>query len=115
MEVIPADALILLDEKDESIAQVHRREDDTPWGEHSRGRMAELGGSAWLAAVCAQLLEVAANWPSAVVVRSQFGAVEPTYAGWRGQWPSAPTTTSPEVPACGDAEEGSVRSVVLSR
>jgi hypothetical protein len=27
-----------------------------------------------------QLLEVAANRPSAVVVRSQFGAVEPTYA-----------------------------------
>ena len=80
MEVIPADALILLDEKDESIARFHRREDDTPWGEHSRGRMAELGGSAWLAAVYAQLLEVAANRPSAVVVRSQFGAVEPTYA-----------------------------------
>ncbi len=41
MEVIPADALILLDEKDESMARFHRREDDTPWGEHSRGRVAE--------------------------------------------------------------------------
>jgi hypothetical protein len=40
--------------------------------------VAELGGSEWLGAVYEQLLEVAANRPSTVVVRSQLGGVEPT-------------------------------------
>ena len=72
--------IVLLGGKAESIARFVRRKDDSAWGEHNR-RLVELqGGSAMLAAMYDQLMDIVELRPSAVVVRSEPDAVEDTYA-----------------------------------
>ena len=72
--------VVLLDERTEAISRFDRRRDDSPWGVHNREVVARGGGSAMLAAMYDQLLEVLRSRPSAVVVRSEPGQVESTYA-----------------------------------
>jgi hypothetical protein len=71
--------VVLLDEKAGSIARFHARRDDTPWGVHVREQVAGMGGTRALATMYDRLLDVLEQRPSAVVVRSEPGAVERTY------------------------------------
>ena len=71
--------IVLLDDKAQSIRRFHRRQDDSPWGVHNRALVARHGGSAMLAAMYDQLLEVVGLRTSAVVIRSELDAVERTY------------------------------------
>ncbi len=71
---------ILLDDKDESVARFHRRPDLTAWDQHNRHIVAAQGGTAFLASMYDSLIEVARLRCSAVVIRSQAGAIEETYA-----------------------------------
>lgn len=72
--------VVLLHEKSESIARFDRRQDDSAWAEHNRRLVALQGGSAMLASMYDQLLKVVQLRPRAVVVRSEPGRVEDTYA-----------------------------------
>lgn len=72
--------IVLLDDKAPSIWRFQRRQDDSPWGVHNRELVAQHGGSAMLAAMYDQLMDVVALRPSAVVIRSELDAVENTYA-----------------------------------
>lgn len=72
--------VVLLNEKAEALDRFDRREDDSPWGRHNRRLVEQLGGSAMLARLYDQLLMVMEARPSALVVRSDPGAVEETYA-----------------------------------
>jgi len=49
-------------------------------GVHNRALVAQHEGSSMLAAMYDQLLEVLMLRPSAIVIRSELGAVEDTYA-----------------------------------
>ena len=72
--------VILVDEQDASIERFHGRQDDSPWGQHNRERVAQRGGAEWLSDLYQQLEVVAAHRPSALMVRSESGAIEGTYA-----------------------------------
>ena len=72
--------VILVDEQDASIERFHGRQDDSPWSQHNRERVAQRGGAEWLSDLYQQLEVVAAHRPSALVVRSESGAIEETYA-----------------------------------
>jgi predicted kinase len=72
--------VILLCDKAESIARFDHRRDDSPWGKHNRRLVALQGGSAMLASMYDQLLEILQLRPSAAVVHSKPEAVENTYA-----------------------------------
>lgn len=72
--------VVLLAEKTESIARFDRRTDDSEWGERNRRLVALHGGPLMLASMYDRLLEILQLRPSAVVVRSEFDAVENTYA-----------------------------------
>jgi predicted kinase len=71
---------ILLDAKEESIARFDRRQDRTSWDEHNRRVVSLHGGPTMLATMYDQLLEIARLRRSAVIIRSEVGAIEETYA-----------------------------------
>jgi hypothetical protein len=72
--------VVLIDDKEESVARFDRRVDDSAWGRHNRRVVAEQGGPAFLAEMYDRLLDIVERRPAAVVVRSRQGAVEETYA-----------------------------------
>lgn len=72
--------VVLLDAKDASIERFHRREDHSAWGVHNRQLVADQGGSEFLAQMYDQLVDVLDHRPAAVVVPSELGDVEQTYA-----------------------------------
>lgn len=72
--------VVLLDTLEESVARFDRREDRSEWDRHNRRTVALGGGPTMLARMYDELLEVARRRPSAVVVRSEPGAIEETYA-----------------------------------
>jgi hypothetical protein len=71
---------ILLDTKEESIARFDRRKDRTSWDRHNRRVVSLHGGPTMLASMYDQLLEIARLRRSAVIIRSEAGAIEETYA-----------------------------------
>jgi 2-phosphoglycerate kinase len=71
---------ILLDSKEESVGRFGRRENSTQWDQHSHEFVANNGGPTMLTRMYDELLETARQRPSAVVIRSEHGAVEETYA-----------------------------------
>ena len=71
---------ILFDTKEGSIARFDRRRDRTLWGQHNRRAVSLLGGPTMLASMYDQLLEIGRQRRSAVVIRSEVGAIEDTYA-----------------------------------
>ena len=72
--------IVLLAERTESIARFDRRVDDSAWGEHNRRIVALQGGPVFLAAMYDRLLDIVQLRPSAVIVLSEPGAIESTYA-----------------------------------
>lgn len=72
--------VVLLHGKAESVARFGRRRDDSPWGAHNRRLVEARGGPVLLAALYDRLVEVLELRPSVVVVRSEPGAVDDTYA-----------------------------------
>ncbi len=72
--------VVLLDTREASVARFDAREDRTEWDAHNRRTVADLGGARLLGQMYDGLLEVARARPSAVVVRSEAGSVEGTYA-----------------------------------
>ena len=72
--------VVLLDEKAATIARFDAREDDSAWGQHNRRAVAAQGGPAFLAAMYDRLMEVVPLRRRAVVVRTEPGSVETTYA-----------------------------------
>ena len=72
--------VVLMDERPAAIARFEHRRDDTPWNQHNRRVVADLGGDAFLGGMYDALLEVLGSRPAAVVVRSVPDAVEETYA-----------------------------------
>lgn len=72
--------VVLLDDRAQSISRFHGRQDDSAWGVHNRDLVARHGGSAMLAAMYDQLMEVLAQQPPTAVVRSELDSVENTYA-----------------------------------
>lgn len=72
--------VVLLDEREAALARFADRTDDSAWNRHNRIVVAALGGDAFLGQMYDALLEVLAQRPSAVVLRSAPGAVEETYA-----------------------------------
>jgi hypothetical protein len=72
--------VVLLDTLEESVARFDRREDRTEWDRHNRRTVALGGGPTMLARMYDELLEAARLRPAAVVVRSEPGAIEETYA-----------------------------------
>ena len=72
--------VVLLDDRAAAIARFDQRRDDSPWNQHNRRVVEELGGDAFLAEMYDRLLEVLQSRPDAVRVRSTPDAVEETYA-----------------------------------
>jgi AAA domain len=72
--------VVLLDEKVASIDRFDSREDTSDWSRHNRRAVTAQGGAVFLAAMYDRLLEVLRRRPAAVVVHSEPGAVEATYA-----------------------------------
>ncbi len=72
--------VVLLDDRAAAVARFDARRDDTPWNQHNRRVVADLGGDAFLEGMYDRLLEVLESRPTAVRVRSVPGAVEETYA-----------------------------------
>jgi hypothetical protein len=72
--------VVLLDGKAASIARFGSHEDDDVWARHNRRVVASQGGPVFLAAMYERLMEFLRLRPDAVVVRSEPGAVEATYA-----------------------------------
>ncbi len=71
---------ILLDSKEESVGRFGRRENRTEWDQQSADFVADSGGATMLNRMYDELLEVARQRPAAVVIRSEPGAVDETYA-----------------------------------
>ena len=72
--------VVLLDDRAAAIARFDERRDDTPWNQHNRRVVADLGGDAFLGEMYDRLLAVVEARPTAVVVRSVPDRVEETYA-----------------------------------
>ena len=72
--------VVLLDERAAAVARFDQRRDDTPWNQHNRRVVADLGGNVFLEAMYDRLVEIVQARPSAVVVRSVPDEVEQTYA-----------------------------------
>lgn len=72
--------VVLLDDRVTSLDRFDRREDDSAWGRHNRQLVADQGGPQFLEEMYDRLLEVVEQRPRAVVLRSEYGAVERTYA-----------------------------------
>jgi len=76
--------VVLLDDRAAAVARFDARTDDDAWNQHNREVVAALGGATFLGAMYDRLLEVLASRPSAVVLRSEPGAVEATYEALAG-------------------------------
>jgi hypothetical protein len=72
--------IVLLADREASIGRFLVREDDSEWAAHSRREVALGGGPAMLAAMYDRLLDVVGSRPSAVLIHSETGAVDETYA-----------------------------------
>lgn len=72
--------IVLLDEKATAIARFDTRRDDSAWGQHNRRAVAGQGGPVFLAAMYDQLMDVVPLRTRAVVVRTEPGSIETTYA-----------------------------------
>ena len=72
--------VVLLDDRAAALARFDARTDDTVWNRHNRLVVEALGGATFLGTLYDALLEVLAQRPSAIVLRSVPGAVEETYA-----------------------------------
>ena len=72
--------VVLLDERDAALARFEERTDDSAWNRHNREVVASLGGEDFLGSMYDRLLDVLAERPGALVLRSTAGAVEETYA-----------------------------------
>jgi hypothetical protein len=72
--------IVLLAEKHESLDRFRRREDLTEWDAHNRALVRRLGGATFLAEMYDRLQEVLAARPSSVIVQSEPGMIEGTYA-----------------------------------
>lgn len=72
--------VVLLDDREAALARFEERTDESAWNRHNREVVAALGGANFLGSMYDRLLEVLAQRPAAVVVRSVGGAVEETYA-----------------------------------
>jgi predicted kinase len=72
--------VVLLDDRDAALARFEARTDDSAWNRHNREVGAALGGADCLGAMYDRLLEVLAQRPGSIVLRSTAGAVEETYA-----------------------------------
>ena len=72
--------VVLLDEKVASMDRFDTREATSAWDRHNRRAVRAQGGAVFLATMYDRLLEVLRRRPAAVVVRSERGAVEATYA-----------------------------------
>lgn len=72
--------VVLLQGRAESIARHEDRADDSEWGRFNREVVAAHGGPDFLAEMYDRLLDTVARRPSAVVVASEPGQVEATYA-----------------------------------
>ncbi len=82
--------VVLLDDRAAAIARFDQRREPTPWNEHNRRVVASLGGSQFLGDMYDRLLAVVQQRPSAVVVRSEPGAIEETYAALVGALEAPP-------------------------
>lgn len=71
---------VLLDGKAESVARFDRRPGSTEWDRHNRRVVSLQGGPAMLAGMYDQLLAITRLRPSAVIISSESGAIEETYA-----------------------------------
>ncbi len=71
--------VVLLQDKEESIARFARRPDDSAWDEHNRWLVEEMGGPAMLADLHDRLLELLPLRPSAVIIQSAPDAIEGSY------------------------------------
>ena len=76
--------VVLLDDRLAALERFDRREDDSAWGRHNRRLVADQGGSRFLEDMYDHLLAVVEERPRAVVLRSEYGAVEQTYAALLG-------------------------------
>ena len=72
--------IVLLADKDESVARFGRRDDLSEWDEYNRRLVDSLGGEEFLAGMYDRLLAILRARPSAVVVRSEPDAIEDAYA-----------------------------------
>ena len=72
--------VILIADRAEAIDRFGRRRDDSAWGVHNRAVVAGMGGEQALGEMYDLLADVLAARPAAVVVPSESGAVEETYA-----------------------------------
>lgn len=72
--------LVLLADKSEAIDRFGRRQPDSDWHRHNRDVVAHHGGDDFLAGLYDQLLQILDLRPSAVVLQSEPGAIEETYA-----------------------------------
>jgi predicted kinase len=70
---------ILLGDREESVERFGRRENRSQWDQQSREFVTNNGGPSMLNRMYDELLAVVSQRPSAVVIRSEPGAVEPTY------------------------------------
>jgi hypothetical protein len=81
---------VLLDDRLAALERFDRREDDSAWGRHNRRLVADQGGPQFLEEMYDRLLAVVEERPRAVVLRSEYGAVEQTYAALLGSLPEEP-------------------------
>ena len=72
--------VVLLPDRPEALDRFERRPDASEWDEYNRVLVARLGGPEFLAALYDRLRELLRTRPAAVVVPSEPGAVEATYA-----------------------------------
>jgi hypothetical protein len=87
--------VILLDDRAGSVERFDLREDDTAWGRHNRQVVADLGGTRALVEMYDRLVAAVENRPRALVIESEYGAVEQTYAALVRALPAEPGGRSP--------------------
>jgi len=71
--------VVLLQDKEESLARFARRPDDSAWDEHNRRLVADMGGPTMLAAMHDRLLELLQLRPSTVIVQCAPDEIEESY------------------------------------
>ena len=72
--------IVLLDDKAAAISRFNDRQDETDWGRHNRELVESLGGDELLSQMHDRLLDLVEQRPDAIVLHSQAGAVQQTYA-----------------------------------
>ena len=82
--------VVLIDDRSRAVERFDLREDDSAWGRHNRQVVDELGGAEALAEMYDRLVAALEQRPRAVVVESEYGAVEETYAALVRSLPDVP-------------------------